>query len=106
MKDVILVKIRSSYIDSSDRPWDSYKKFVYSKEELEKSIEKFEAKKEKIIDQKKKELEQVVLKAWDEKAEKLANEIELLKHSKIVYYEFSEEEILEIVACETVQYEI
>lgn len=52
MKDVILVKIKSSYIDSSDRPWDSYKKFVYSKEELEKSIEKFEAKKEKIIDQK------------------------------------------------------
>lgn len=97
MKDVILVKIKSSYTDSSDRPWSSHKKFVYSKEELEESIKKFEAKKEKVIDQKKKELEQVVLKAWDEKAEKLANEIELLKHSKIVYYEFSEEEILEIV---------
>lgn len=106
MKDIILVKIRSSYINSSDKPWDSYKKFVYSKEELEKSIEKFEAKKEKIIDQKKKELEQVVLKAWDEKAEKLAKDISLLEESKIIYYEFSEEEILEIVACEMVKYEI
>lgn len=106
MKDIILVKIRSSYIDKSDRPWDFYKKFVYSKEELEESIKKFEAKKEKIIDQKKKELEHIVLKAWDEKAEKLANEIDLLKHSKIVYYEFSKEEILEIVASETIKYEL
>ena len=101
MKEIILIKIKSDYIDQSGKPWDSYEKLVYDKEELESSIKKFEIKKKKVIDQKQKELDQELLKGYGEKAEKLIEEISYLDKSEIVYYEFSEEKLLDILSYES-----
>lgn len=104
MKDIILVKIKSDYIDKSDRPWDSYEKLVYGKKELKESIEKFEIKKKKLIDQKQKELDKELLIDYSEKAEKLSKEIGYLAESEIIYYEFSEEQLLSILSYESSKY--
>lgn len=103
---VILIKIKSDYVDKSDRPWDSYEKLVYDREELESSMKKFEAKKKKLIEQKQKELDKEILKGWDEKAEKLSKEISYLEESEIIYYEFSGEKLLGILSYESDKYEM
>lgn len=104
MKEIILIKIKSDYIDQSGKPWDSYEKLVHDKEELESSIEKFEIKKEKLISQKQKELDRELVKGYSEKAEKLIEEIDYLDKSEIIYYEFSEEKILSILSYESGKY--
>lgn len=103
---VILIKIKSDYVDKSDRSWDSYEKLVYDKKELEESIEKFEAKKKKLIEQKQKELDKELLIDYSEKAEKLSKEISYLNESEIIYYEFSEERLLSILSYESDKYEM